>query len=653
MRAANRLRSVFGLDVTLMAFRSGQKGPRFQGWQRSRPEMFTDLDAEDIDEGRKNCGVLLTDGLGCIDLDADSAMDRFFECNGNLRTAFAVRGTKGCKLFVRWSDGYPQGGQKIKDENGNEVAEILGERKNATVAGTHPAGTLYHEVGGDEVPEIAFDDIRWPEEWNMGSIVSAGEAQAEEELIRLKMRYGDPWKIESKKTKDGDEIEVVVGLNERFWAAVIRRETDLIHCPDTQAFWNYEDETGLFVPQSAEGLREIAGMRLFEAAKDENRPEVKNLATVNHLDKIVKAARGVCEERSFFDEGPKSIHCANGHIRDDMTFDSVFSPSYRSRNRSPHPFQDDADCPRFREELLCRVLPRGDDQLLMQKIFGLALLGDNPAQKIALLHGPGGAGKGVLLRILRAVVGPENVCELRTKHLAERFEINRFVGKSLLLGSDVPGDFLECRGAEVLKSLVGGDPLSAEGKGQNTYVTVEGNFNVFVVSNTRLRCRLDGDVSAWRRRLILFETKAQPPPKRIPNFEQVLIREEGAGILRWAVEGFVAALDDLNQYGDLVLTAEQSGRVDDLLMESAALERFVKVGITKGDNTLTVDEIERRFADFCSDRGWSVPPVSRIHRELPDLMLRFHRKEKRNDIKRDGKSRRGWSGVGFAEEEEP
>ena len=302
--------------------------------------------------------------------------------------------------------------------------------------------------------------------------------------MRLKMRYGDPWKIEKAKTADGVEIEIVVGLNERFWAGAIGKETDLVHCPDTQAFWNYDQESGLFVPLSAEGLREIAGMRLFQAASDENRPEVKNFATVNHLDRIVKAAKGVREHRNFFDGGPQSIHCANGHIREDLTFDSVFSPSYRSRNRSPYPFHDDADCPRFREELLQRVLPDKDDRILMQKIFGLALLGDNPAQRIALLHGPGGAGKGVLLRILRAVVGPDNVCELRTKHLAERFEINRFVGKSLLLGSDVPGDFLECRGAEVLKSLVGGDPLSAEGKGQNTYVTVEGNLNVFIVSNT-------------------------------------------------------------------------------------------------------------------------------------------------------------------------
>jgi len=144
MVTTTRLLEIFGADVVLMAFSTKQKGPRNPGWQRSQKESFSDLDSNEVDAGLANCGILLRDGLGCIDLDDDAARDQFFDLNPDMAEAFAVRGTKGCKIFVRWADGYPQGGQKIKNRAGVEIAEILGDLKNATVAGIHPSGTPYH-----------------------------------------------------------------------------------------------------------------------------------------------------------------------------------------------------------------------------------------------------------------------------------------------------------------------------------------------------------------------------------------------------------------------------------------------------------------------------------------------------------------------------
>ena len=76
-------------------------------------------------------------------------------------------------------------------------------------------------------------------------------------------------------------------------------------------------------------------------------------------------------------------------------------------------------------------------------------------------------GKSTLVRILEAIVGQKNVCQLRTDLLAERFETSRFIGKTLLAGKDVSGNFLHSRGAHVLKALVGDDQLSGELKGLN------------------------------------------------------------------------------------------------------------------------------------------------------------------------------------------
>jgi len=84
-----------------------------------------------------------------------------------------------------------------------------------------------------------------------------------------------------------------------------------------------------------------------------------------------------------------------------------------------------------------------------------------------LLVGTPGGGKSTLLEVIEAVVGPSNVVELRTDFLADRFEIARFLRKTMLSGKDVPGNFLETAGAQMLKKLVGHDLLSAERKNSN------------------------------------------------------------------------------------------------------------------------------------------------------------------------------------------
>ena len=80
----------------------------------------------------------------------------------------------------------------------------------------------------------------------------------------------------------------------------------------------------------------------------------------------------------------------------------------------------DADCPRLKSELLASALDPEDISLL-QRWCGALLLGRNRAQRIMLLTGTAGGGKSTLLEIVEDVIGPMNVCQLRTEHLSERF----------------------------------------------------------------------------------------------------------------------------------------------------------------------------------------------------------------------------------------
>lgn len=370
--------------------------------------------------------------------------------------------------------------------------------------------------------------------------------------------------------------------------------------------------------------------------------------TTRALAGIVDAAKGVTERRRFFDDRQEAVHVANGALfmnDGELSFDGEFSPRWRARNRSPLPYDPDAKCPRFLNDLLGPMLSTGDIDFL-RRWTGLCLFGRNLAQAILLLDGTPGRGKGVLLRILNALIGTRNICELRTAHLGERFEINRFVGKTLLTASDVPGNFLEQRWASILKTLTGQDRLEAEAKGSNESTEVIGEFNVCIVSNARLRCRLDGDDGAWRRRLAILRTDAPEVKDKIPDFDRLLLRTEGKGILAWAVTGFVDAMADLGNHGTLTRSPEMIGRVNDLLAESNSIELFVKHRLAPArGHDVTVEEIERGFAEFCADRGWTPPAVSKIHHAVGDLVLRVHGASKSHGIKRGDGAKRGFRGI--------
>ena len=363
--------------------------------------------------------------------------------------------------------------------------------------------------------------------------------------------------------------------------------------------------------------------------------------------------RGHVEQREAFTREHGIVHVANGmlHLRDNPPSLLDFDPCYRSRNAAPVAYDPEAECPRFRRELLESALD-ADDVSLVQRYAGALLLGRNLAQKILVLVGTAGGGKSTLLEIIERIIGLENIGQLRTELLRERFEIARFIGKTLLTGKDVEGRFLEAEGASKLKALVGHDLLDAERKGSNASFQVRGDFGVVITCNSRLRVKLDGDADAWRRRLLIVKYERPKPEQPERDFAARLLAEEGPGILSWMVDGALAHLTEVRERGDYHLTARQRRRVDDLLAESDGVREFIRRRVKPCEGAdVTVFELEEAYSAFCDDLGWEPLPVRRLQTILPDAMQEIRRVARRNDIERSG-PKKGFSGVRLVQPEE-
>lgn len=566
-------------------------------------------------------------GLCAIDCDADEDLAGFLAANPALVSTTHSRGNRGGMLWVRVAGEYPRSCK-------SDRFEWRADGNLSTIYGRHPKGMDYQLVTDAPPVVMAFEEIVWPDGWDR-----PWEEDAE---ATLRQTYGEPFYTNDKG--------VITTINETYWAGLHAAENILLHEPEEKVFYRYNGDTGIYEVESPDAIRSKISARMLEASRQANAFDLQKKRSATTLNNVIAHLRGTVEQRGAFAERRKVIHLANGV----MVFTGSdaelrpFSPEYRSRNRSPIAFDENARCDRFLNEL---VLPavHPEDVELLQKFAGMLLLGDNRAQRLLILDGEGGRGKTQFANVMQGLVGMPNVTQLRTKHLAERFELYRFLKKTLLVGVDVEADFLSTKSAAVLKGLVGGDWHDAEQKGGTGCFQIQGNFNVLITSNARLRVRLQGDLSAWKRRLTIVRYEAPPPVKKIPDFGAFLIRTEGSGILNWALVGAQKLLSEIpDGGGDMVLTRRQHEVVNSLLAESDSLRHFLQDCLVVNEHRdVTVTELVEAYAAYCPERKWQALPITEVQANLETLMLEIYGVTKRHDIKRNDKSQRGFNGVTF------
>ncbi len=636
VRPLDRFTSMLGADVFFVPCEWGTKKPLVTYVERPFASTKSEAYGAIFEREPTNIAVYLgkaSGGLCSIDFDSDEDLVAFLAVNPGLEATTRSRGSRGGMVWVRIKGDYPE-----SCNPDHRHFEWRADNRLSTIYGRHPKGMDYQLVVAATPVTVPFSEIIWPEGWELPWVNKAIE-DAED---KLRQTYGEPFFTNDKG--------ILTTINEAYWAGLYAAENIILHEPDEKTFYRYNADTGIYEVESPDAIRSKISARMLEASRQANAFDLQRKRSATTLNNVIAHLRGTVEQRGAFAARRKFIHLANGI----MVFTGCeaelrpFSPEYRSRNRSPIAFDENARCERFLNEL---VLPavHPEDVELLQKFAGMMLLGDNRAQRMLILDGQGGRGKTQFANVMQGLVGMPNVTQLRTKHLAERFELFRFLKKTLLVGVDVEADFLSTKGAAVLKGLIGGDWHDAEQKGGTGCFQVQGNFNVLITSNARLRVRLQGDLSAWKRRLNIVRYEGPPPARKIPDFGALLVRTEGSGILNWALMGAQKLLGEIpDDGGDIAMTSRQHEIVDSLLAESDSLRHFLQDGLMLDEHRdVTVTELVEAYAAYCPERKWQALPITEVQAKLETLMLELFGLTKRHDIQRNDKSQRGFNGVGF------
>jgi P4 family phage/plasmid primase-like protien len=505
-----------------------------------------------------------------------------------------------------------------------------------TTATTAKPGPYKPQSGS--APDTATQDKMDPNRW------------FKERFPKLADKHGEPVSIRTTNGKGS-----VQGLNESFLAECLGADASpdapTVYLRGENRFYTYRPEKGIYTIASEEDVAaRLSGLLLSCARECREGCDVTalefTLRDSSSLAGKVKRAKSVlCVPDDFFGSGMENfLPVGNGIIRvADRTL-IPFSPQYHFRNKLAADYVAGARCPMFEETLLGASL-EFDDVGLLQRWSGLAVVGRNISQAIMILSGTAGAGKGTFIRVLAGVIGEANIGSLRTDKLGERFEIGLQVGRTVLYGADVPANFLSKESASKLKSLTGGDTMPVEMKGSMNTVPLKGEFNVIVTSNSRLIVRLEGDVDAWQRRLVIVSYDKAKPKNTIPDLDKRILETEASGVLNWMLDGLYA-LRTANW--QLALSPVQKTRVDGLLLESDSVKVFFS-DCCIADTTaagMTVADAFAAYCNFCLDRGWNGVERRSFGGECPEMVQRLFRLAMRHDIKgQDGKTQRGWKGL--------
>ena len=220
-------------------------------------------------------------------------------------------------------------------------------------------------------------------------------------------------------------------------------------------FWVYDD--GVWVPDHAGTEVRRRAVRLlgqrYRPAHDRTLREVLS---------------AVAPE---FEVGPVSalINFENGMLRWQSDPDPTLvehHPEFLSTVRIPIAWEPQATCPMF-DAFLDEAVPE-DDRDRAWQVLGYLLMAGNPLQRMFLLTGTGGNGKGVYLNVIRAMLGDRNTAAEPLHDLAEnRFSTAELHGKLANVCGDIDAAYIQ--NTARIKELCGDDRMKGERKNERQF----------------------------------------------------------------------------------------------------------------------------------------------------------------------------------------
>ena len=320
---------------------------------------------------------------------------------------------------------------------------------------------------------------------------------------------------------------------------------------------------------------------VLEDAKPEKiRPTYGLVRSVADLTRV-----RISKPDQIWDRDPDVLVCRNGTLRLSTGELEPHSRHYYATASVGYDFDENADSEVWQQRILGELIAENlglEAVGFLQEFCGLCLTSDQSHEVALWFHGRHGGGRSTILAGLEAMLGPKaGPLSLRDIERSS-FALTNLPGKTLVTSAEQPGMFL--RGGGVLNSIISGEPVQIDIKFRDPITIVPRAKIVWALNELP---RIGNADDGLFRRVKVLPIPEIPESERDPQVKE-RVKESGAGILVWALEG----LERLRKRGHFVVpktirTATQKFRDQNDVAGMFVAERCeVNADVWEGSNAL-------------------------------------------------------------------
>lgn len=361
--------------------------------------------------------------------------------------------------------------------------------------------------------------------------------------------------------------------------------------------------------------RHKAGKDNFELAKylyvasdalwTENHKRIMRVRRAFGAEVVYKISNTNLVDIEQFNVDPNIIILNNGVLRlvkkvDDLSWTLTdHSPAINSMNMFPVDYNPKATCPNFIKFLtqICKYNPKLYKNII--KMLGYCIYQSCEYQVAFMLWGEGDNGKSIILKVIQALLGLENISNVALHELCDgdKFFPAELFGKTANIYADLP--FKAVKNTSIFKNSVAGDRIGGQFKNQPIFYFEPHATHVY--STNRLP-KSDDDTYGWFKRWVLLHFKIIMP-KYLQDrqfIKKVTTPEELSGILNLALAGLKLLMRDGGfDTGSLYEVKKEYERQSSLVKELIDDNYDVNVGKKDDpDYCVDTDQIHTEWINF-------------------------------------------------------
>ena len=378
------------------------------------------------------------------------------------------------------------------------------------------------------------------------------------------------------------------------WRRIIHDQTSGVTYTWNDRYWEEYDDSNI--------RRQILDMLQDEGSTprvNDILGLVKDLAAMPHGRKMNDTAGYIPISNGLFSMETGQIDAHKPENYNTYIIDISIDPTFKTL----------PECQRWIQHLEESIEDR-DTIVEVQKFFGLCLTRETRYEKALLLVGPGGDGKGTILKTLASMVGEHNTSTVSLGGLQDQFHRVQLVDKLLNTATEVESGLLE---SDIFKTVVSGESISAAFKHKNVFKFKPVCKVAFSANNPpKMHDASDGLL----RRIMLINMEKQFVQKGVADlYLEDKLKEELPGIFLWAVRGLQLLRADGFKESDYMAECKQGFKEVNNPVYSFVISH-VKEHPAKDRQWTCTMTVYRKYKSFCEKRNYKPLGESRFGVEL-------------------------------------